>query len=380
MSDRQKITIAIIASLFLHVLGCAFLMIWTRLHPMDFAKAAPNFEPLEVKLVAAATPTPAPLIAANQSATHTRTLLDTDGLTPDEKAPSNAVFESDRNSHAGSETPATGSAPLPGQTGRKLPFTEFKTQDYSMGKGQQPAVAIAKQSNSAPEKPRPSTAEKAQPTPKPKLPIPKELTDASVPRATPFFNPTPVPATTAPPKDTFALGKPTPLPLNSPAPATPTPTPEQVAKLIPPPALRARPEESTPSSEPGTQAFKEKGQIESGITQRGKAGVDAVGTPRGRYEAVMHNMVGSRWNHYVRQKGGLITAGEVTVSFVISQEGVTSNVKVLSNTANDELANITIRAILESKLPPVPEELTPMLRNGRLEIPAARFNCYDLNP
>lgn len=389
MSDRQKITLALIVSALLHVLAGVFVIIWTQLNPMDFAEEKPDPQKLEVTIVPAPTP---PEIAIAPEPTPppklVRSFLDTTGLLASQKAPDKPLFESDVNSHAGSEQPATGNAPLPSQEGKNLPFANFKTQDYSVGAGQQPAMMVDPSrlpAPAAPPAPTPAEMAKAEPpapTPIPQPPIPAESpTNEPQPRATPFFNPTPVPTPTptATPEDALALGKPTPTP---PRKSSPTPTPAQLAKLTDAPLLRhseMKPPAPPLQPPPSAQTFREKTNIAGGITKPGKPGVDAIQTPRGKYEALMHNMVGSRWNQYVREKGGLISAGEVIVSFKIDENGVTGDVKVISNTANSELANITIRAILESKLPPVPEELEPMLRNGRLEITSARFNCYDLN-
>jgi len=209
---------------------------------------------------------------------------------------------------------------------------------------------------------------------------------------TPFFQPTPVPeptaAPSATPENSIALGKPTPVPANTPMPrisaqekptpaATPkaraTPPIQQLAKLTAPQPLPA---------EPGTQEFKERTKIEGGIRNRGKAGVDAIATPMGRYSAVMHDIIGARWNSYIKQRADLVTAvGEVAVSFKINPDGTIDgkSLRVLSNTASDGLATITKNAILNSKLPPVPDDLAPFMENDQLEIRSLKFNCYDFN-
>jgi TonB family protein len=446
MSEREKTFIALIASAVLHIVGALFTVVWLRLHPdaLAAAKPAPDLSQLEVTLMPAANATPPPALDIAAAATPEptpkkviRTTLDTAGLQETETPPENAMFESDQNSRAASELPATGDLPLPTQEGKNLPTVDFKSQDYSLGNGAQPAtpaMEIAK--NTAPaapaqlptpaptppeakviEKPTPKPEPSAQPSPTPEeakaeptpffqpTPVP-----TPVPASTPEPTPVPTPAPTPVPDD-FALGKPTPTPVPASTPeptpekvelpkptpvpaATPTPTPaQQFAKLAmptpplaaPTPELRARPQPPRPptppaASEPGTQTFKEKTKIDGGIQNRGKAGVDAVATPFGKYRNAVKNSIGSRWNHYVRENASLVTSvGEVVVSFKIDQNGKVEDVKIISNSANDGLANITIRAILESKLPPIPDELTPMLKNGRLEISSVSFYCYDLN-
>ena len=349
MSERQKVIFAIVASAVLHLAGALFLILWSRIHPaQDFAKQPPDPEQLEVTLMAA--PTPAPLTPASNPAPTPparmiRSELDTEGLATAEKAPENPMFESDRNSRAASELPAAGDAPLPSQAGKERPFAEFTSHDYSLGKGEQPAPAVemAKAAAPAAEAPRQAAS-----------PALKEA---------PASSPTPEPEATPP--DTVALGKP-----------TPTPSPAQLAKLVPPPVLRGHTEAPRAQpAEPGYQPQRERTKVDGSITNRGKAGVDAVGTPLGRYKKSIADAVGSRWYHYVNQQMDLITVGEVHIKFRVNASGRVEGVKIVSNTANESFGGFCIRSVSEAKIPPMPPDIAPTLEDGELEIDY-HFNIY----
>ena len=371
MSERQKISIALIASAFLHVLGALFLVAWTQLHPKDFPKTEEISKPLEVTLISAPTPPPVTLAAKPTPPPKlTRSSLDTDGLHPADKAPEKPLFESDINSRAGSEMPATGTVPLPSQEGKERPFQDFTTHDFSLGKGQRPAVAIAK-----------TPASSAPGNPAPPLPEGLRVEEEPVPKPTPFFNPTPVPmnspAPVATPKDGFALGKPTPVPAGTPAPsAPPRPTPvPQLAKLTPPTPLLRSHADANPASEPGYQQQREQTKIDGAIASKGKPGADVVATPLGRYKKSIADAIGSRWYHYVNDKRDLITVGDVHIKFYVDGDGRVSNVKILSNTANDTLGGFCVQAVTQAKIPPMPGEVAPALINGLLEVDY-HFNIY----
>jgi TonB family protein len=377
MSERQKIFFAVIASLVLHVVIAESFAFWRWIHPRSMVTetSQPEPEQLEVTLISAPTPPPLDTAAPGPKPIPKviRSTLDTDGLQSSETPPENAAFESDKNSRAASELPATGNLPLPSQEGRELPFTQFSNQNYSLGKGDHPApeMEIAKATVPTPEpmrKPELSTSpapEESQPTPTP-FPLSKP---------TPVPTPTPEPTPT-PPEDSIALGKPTPVPTSTPAPAfkttrdtsRPISTPsQQLAKLISPPPARTQPEMLRPS-EPGYQPQHERTKIDGGITNRGKPGVDAVASPIGRYKKSVADAIGSRWYHYVDQFKDMITVGEVHVRFYLTPEGRVENAKIISNTSNASFGNLCVRAVLEAQIPVMPDELAPALNDGRLEI------------
>jgi TonB family protein len=376
MSDRLKVTLAVVASLLLHALFLLALVLGALLLRKESPSApTPELKVVEVTLQAQPTPTPAPetieAAPAPPAEQATRSVLDTEGLAESEKAPDKPLFESDKNSVAASSLPATGSAPLPSQNGKTRPFEQFTTQQSSVGNGEQPAMKVASAAPPAPPKAPPLPESKVSPTPAPTPnpePTPEELTlaDSSAsppPEDAPLFQPTPVPSPNA---NAFPVGKPTPIPSprQSNPKAIPKATPTEVAML----ATKPQPRPEQPRPDPGYQEQREQTKIEGSISNRGRAGVDALGTPLGRYRKAIADAIGSRWYYYVNQRMDLITIGDVHIRFVINEQGRVQRVKILSNTANATFGEFCMRSVTEAKIPPLPADIVPTLQNGELAI------------
>jgi outer membrane biosynthesis protein TonB len=110
-----------------------------------------------------------------------------------------------------------------------------------------------------------------------------------------------------------------------------------------------------------------KTKVEGGVANKGAASVDAKRTPIGVYTKQVFDIIGSRWNIYVKNRGDLIAIGVCTVRVRISAEGRVLEAKVISNSSNDRFAEICLRSIRESELtPPPPDVMT--LRDGVLQI------------
>jgi len=68
--------------------------------------------------------------------------------------------------------------------------------------------------------------------------------------------------------------------------------------------------------------------------------------------------------------------GDVTILVKLDTSGKVVATRVIANHSMDDLAELSTRAIMESDLPPVPDDLAPMLRDGKLDI-TFNFNVYD---
>src|SRR5438105_222997 len=115
------------------------------------------------------------------------------------------------------------------------------------------------------------------------------------------------------------------------------------------------------------QPFKEKTRLAGSITNRGTSSVNAVGTPLGRYQKILFDAIGSHWYSYIEEKADLVKLGTTRVSFVVNRSGRVQNVKVLTNDSNEAFANVCLQSILDSKLPPIPEEVASALPPEGLE-------------
>ena len=233
--------------------------------------------------------------------------------TPDSKKtvepPQEKTFESNANSRAASEQPANGDVPLPSQQGKDRPAVDLDTHQYSLAnQGAQPQPSVV---------PRESVAPSVTPTPT----------------------------------------------------AQPTVTPGQLAMLraTPTPSPESRPS-STPQQQASSyQAFKEQTRQTGRITNRGISAVNAVGTPLGRYKKLLLDGVGSRWYHYISQRGELANIGTAHLVFSIDRSGHVKNLKIVENTSNEAFANVCIQSVMEVQLPPIPEEVIASLPPEGLE-------------
>jgi len=219
--------------------------------------------------------------------------------------PKEKTFESNANSIAASEQAAAGSMPLPSQDGSERTKLDFNSQAASLAQqGAQAQPSVAPQESATPQ---PS----AQPTPMTK-------------------------------SEEFAM-------------LTSRPTPR--------PTVASTPQQQRSSYQP----LKERTRLAGSITNRGTSAVNALGTPLGRYQKTLFDAIGSHWYAYIEQKADLVSLGTTRVSFWVDRSGRVKNLKVLSNDSNEAFANVCLQAILDSKLPPIPEDVAGALPPEGLE-------------
>ena len=95
--------------------------------------------------------------------------------------------------------------------------------------------------------------------------------------------------------------------------------------------------------------------------------MNAVGTPLGRYQKTLFDAIGSHWYAYIEEKADLVKLGTTRVNFVVDRNGRVKNLKVLTNDSNEAFANVCLQSILDSKLPPIPEDVASALPPEGLE-------------
>ena len=296
----------------------------------------------------------------------------------------------------------------PGQQAAAAPQTEQKQEEIKPVESPTPVPTPAATPEVAPEDkqstPAPTpvstpapTPEVAQPDRQPKpMPAP---TPAPAPAPTPQVapadkEPTPTPAPTpevAPSDEQFAMLRPTPTPTPAPTPEatpsdeqprpTPVPTPEEVvpsdeelAMLRQAPTPRPTPSrqaQRNPQRQSAPQtAYRQEQRItrmQGNINSRGRSSIAALGTPQGRFEKAVQDAIGSRWYYYVRERSDLINIGTVQIKFYVRPDGKVEDVKVLRNSSNETLASTSLQSIIEANIPPMPDELSPLLSGDRME-------------
>jgi len=287
-SNARAVLWALLAAIFIHLV-IAFLL---ALFGGVFSPAVPiEDKPVQLTFVDLS---PVPLVPKNSA------FMETDESKKSAEPPKEKTFESNANSIAASELPATGEAPLPSQTGKDRPFVDLETHASSL------------QTNGA--QPQPSAAPEETPAP------------SAVPQ--PTLQPAPISAA------------------------------EQFAILTARPTPAVKPSTAAASA---YRPYKDRTRISGRITNRGVSSVNALGTPLGRYMKFLLDAVGSRWYTYLDQRIDLISIGTTRVVFTVDRSGEVKNLKVVENTANEALANVCIQSIQEAQLPPMPDDLAATL-------------------
>ena len=333
--ERKRVWLAVLGSLFVHLLVAFSLAAFGASRGPELP--SPEDAPVELTMMnLSATPPPA---KPNPG------FIETDSEKESKEEPTERIFESNANSIAASNLPASGDAPVPTQQGVDRPFLQMETQRHSLpSEGSQPQAATP------PPAPQPSA------TPVPTTPTPP-------PRSTPVPTSTPLPEPLATPEpDRLAMLTGTPPPaIRDPQEAEAEPTPI-VAPTVAPLLPRPRPDSAASAYQPE----KQQNRISGRITNKGAPSVDAVATPLGRYRKTVIDAIGSRWYKYTNAKLDLISIGTAQVQAEVDAEGNLQNLKLVSNTANEAFANICLQSFQEAQIPPIPPDLVQTLPDGRL--------------
>jgi outer membrane biosynthesis protein TonB len=303
MSNRKKVTLAIVGSILLHVvIILAISGVFTVWPQTEVAGATPSQEQLpEMTLL----DQPAPKAPEHN-------YVRTEDEQKTEQKPVDTMFESDKDTAAASEKPAEAGEPVPTQDGKKLPDMAFLNHDYSLD-------TKGPDFNQKPDQPE---AQQPESTPTP-TPTPTATPEASPPKA-----------------DELAMAPPPPTPAPSPPPANQRP---QRQKGAPRTAYRQQ---------------SMLNQMRGNITNRGRSSVAALGTPWGRFQKAISDAVGSRWYFYINAQGGAsVMPDSVQVNFRVLPDGRVTNVHVIGSPSNQTLASCSLRAVSDAQIPPMPEEL-----------------------
>jgi len=211
-----------------------------------------------------------------------------------------------------------------------------------------------------------------QPTPTP-APTPEVVpSDEQFAMLRPTSTPIPAPTPKVAPPD--EQPSPTPAPTAAPTPEQVVPSDEELAMLRQTPTPRPTPVRQAArtlqrQSAPPT-AYRQEQRItrmQGNINSRGRSSIAALGTPQGRFEKAVQDAIGSRWYYYVRERSDLINIGTVQIKFYVRPDGKVEDVKVLRNSSNETLASTSLQSIIEANIPPMPDELSPLLSGDRME-------------
>jgi outer membrane biosynthesis protein TonB len=332
--EHKRIAIALAVSLLIHLLIILVAFLILALHPDLARKVLPQAQPEEpVEVTFLPPPTPPP---------KEKDFIDSAEGQVSEKAPEHAAFESDRNTVAASELPPESNAPVPTLKGDEAPGLTLQAQNLSLGPAKQPAPPSSAAQARQQQKPEQKSPQKPE-KPQPEKEKPQEA------KATPTPRPTPRPEDAE-------------LALLDPARPRPQQPPKEETQKPQPPQQPSRPQT------PGFQPERRVTRLTGGITNRGRASVDAIGTPLGRYKKALSDAIGSRWYYYVNDAMDMVSMGTVQLRFTVDAAGKVQNVRVLNNTANEALASVSVRSIIEAEIPPIPKDIAASLAGGQLEV------------
>ena len=90
----------------------------------------------------------------------------------------------------------------------------------------------------------------------------------------------------------------------------------------------------------------------------------------GRYMRAVTSAVEKKWHLYVRLAKDSVTFGRVRFRFYVDKRGIPQDLKILSDArdADPRMRELTLRAILDAQIPPIPADLLPTLDEDRVKI------------
>ena len=347
-SLKAKILAAVLGSLLLHAV-LLLVLGWIVPH-WPHAKVRVRPPPIHLTFTPSKPSEPAgPSATGTPPPQYIRTLDEQKA----DHAPEDPKLISDKDTLAAAELAATGDKPLPTQEGREIATYDFDTRPYRPGKEAADAASAAPAAPPTPDQPK-KTPDDKKPTPHTKVLHP------------------PKPAAT--PKSVGDLAAAAPDVSPTPEPPTPTETPDEAS--APPPRLREsqvvsrNPSVNSPGlpHPSGYQPQTIKSKVSGNISNRGISAPDALGTPLGRYQKQVEDAIGMLWYQFIEDRMDVVSGGEVKLHFYIERSGKVASLTVSSGKSNGTLADVSIQAVSEAPLPPIPPDVAATLDGGRLEL------------
>ena len=344
-------------------------------------------------------------------------------------APKNAVFQSDRNTVAASKLPPKSDATLmmPTLNGNAPTTLELANRDYRDGQIKNDNAPLANATPlemRQPQPPAPPSVLKPQTQPQPQAQAQAQPTaPPSILKPQPQAQP---PAPPVPPAPTKQVAKATPadstpllkmmeemdkeaarmdqnkLPIEvrkaeaSKTEASKTEASKTEASKVadaPPPKPQVREPQDTPPPAPKAipvaepvndpvkvtagipekdafNPFTRMSKVDGAISREGENAVDAEATPLGKYMRQVTGAVEKKWHLYVKLGKDSINYGRVRFRFYVDRRGTPQDLKILSDArdADPRMRELTLRAILDAKIPPIPDDLLPTLFDERVKI------------
>ena len=107
--------------------------------------------------------------------------------------------------------------------------------------------------------------------------------------------------------------------------------------------------------------------VSGSINKRGFNSVDAVGTPAGHYRSMVISAIERKWSAYFIARNDIVAIGTVHIHFIVDRSGRVMVPRIISNTSNEGLATVSLQALLDAAIPPMPPEAEAAMR-GELSV------------
>ncbi|MEM0896099.1 MAG: hypothetical protein AAGJ79_04370 [Verrucomicrobiota bacterium] len=86
------------------------------------------------------------------------------------------------------------------------------------------------------------------------------------------------------------------------------------------------------------------------------------------YRKAVLAAVEMRWQELIKKNSDFSTAGTLTIQFNVSKEGEVSDAKLLGESENVILTSISMQAVFEAKIDPIPAEVVKALKADSIEV------------
>jgi len=299
-------------------------------------------------------------------------------------APKQAAFQSDRNSQAASKLPPKSGATLmmPTMEGNAPTKLELANRDYKDGQVKNdatlPTTAVPPAMRPPQPQAQPAPPSILKPSETPPPPPPTQIAKLTPTDGTPL-----VKMMEEMDKDSARIDL-NRLPLevrkadSKPVAETPPPKPQfrapadeapQVAKAIPVSEEEIKRMAGQPEKD-SYVPFTRTNKMDGAISREGDNAVDSEATPLGRNMKEVTGAVGKKWHLYVKLARDSVNFGRVRFRFFVDRKGVPQDLQILSDArdADPRMRELTLRAILDAQIPPIPNDLLPDLDEERVKI------------
>ena len=134
-----------------------------------------------------------------------------------------------------------------------------------------------------------------------------------------------------------------------------------------PPGPTVASRQANASNAAGFQATQTMASLSGNINNRGAGNVDAVATPVGHYYGMVISAIKQKWYVYSSAHSDMVAIGTVHIHFIVDRSGRVTVPRVISNSSNEALATVSLQALLDAAIPPMPPTVEVAIK-GELSV------------